>query len=270
MKNRITMRKLICISTGLLFNPLIAYGSLVAVSYNGDFYHIDPVTGGSVVTTSSSFSQLNSLAQSSNGTLYSVSGNELVAVNGSNGSLSLVANLAISNIRGLAFDASDNLLIVKNGVDYYEGGGNSGNLIYGNDELYRYDIFANELVHIGQMNLNNIQGLDFSSSGTLYGWDVIYGLVTIDALTAEVIDVAPDIDGNYDIQTIAFDENGQLYGAYNNNIYSININTGAYNLVSSGAFTDIRGMEFSVVPVPAAVWLFGSGLLGLAGFARRK
>jgi len=26
----------------------------------------------------------------------------------------------------------------------------------------------------------------------------------------------------------------------------------------------------TVVPVPAAVWLFGSGLIGLAGFARRK
>lgn len=29
-------------------------------------------------------------------------------------------------------------------------------------------------------------------------------------------------------------------------------------------------LEGSVVPVPAAVWLFGSGLLGLAGVARRK
>lgn len=27
---------------------------------------------------------------------------------------------------------------------------------------------------------------------------------------------------------------------------------------------------YSVVPVPAAVWLFGSGLLGLAGFARKR
>jgi hypothetical protein len=26
----------------------------------------------------------------------------------------------------------------------------------------------------------------------------------------------------------------------------------------------------TVVPVPAAVWLFGSGLMGLAGIARRK
>ena len=31
------------------------------------------------------------------------------------------------------------------------------------------------------------------------------------------------------------------------------------------------GIEISqVVPVPAAVWLFGSGLLGLVGIARRR
>ena len=29
-------------------------------------------------------------------------------------------------------------------------------------------------------------------------------------------------------------------------------------------------LNFSPVPVPAAVWLFGSGLIGLIGFARRK
>ena len=32
----------------------------------------------------------------------------------------------------------------------------------------------------------------------------------------------------------------------------------------------IRQGEFGVVPVPAAVWLFGSGLLGLVGIARRR
>jgi hypothetical protein len=31
-----------------------------------------------------------------------------------------------------------------------------------------------------------------------------------------------------------------------------------------------REAEMSAVPVPAAVWLFGAGLLGLIGFARRK
>jgi len=28
--------------------------------------------------------------------------------------------------------------------------------------------------------------------------------------------------------------------------------------------------EITIVPVPAAAWLFGSGLLGLTGMARRK
>ncbi len=32
----------------------------------------------------------------------------------------------------------------------------------------------------------------------------------------------------------------------------------------------VRVSGVSVVPVPAAVWLFGSGLLGLAAVARRR
>ncbi len=39
------------------------------------------------------------------------------------------------------------------------------------------------------------------------------------------------------------------------------------NMGGSGAIDNI---SFTVVPIPAAVWLFGSGLIGLAGFARRK
>lgn len=41
----------------------------------------------------------------------------------------------------------------------------------------------------------------------------------------------------------------------------------------SGEFSSVDGLALydpSVVPVPAAVWLFGSGLIGLIGLARRK
>ena len=38
----------------------------------------------------------------------------------------------------------------------------------------------------------------------------------------------------------------------------------------SVAFTSNFNVEPVVVPVPAAVWLFGSGLLGLFGVSRRK
>jgi hypothetical protein len=39
------------------------------------------------------------------------------------------------------------------------------------------------------------------------------------------------------------------------------------NLGGSGAIDNIR---FTVVPIPPAIWLFGSGLIGLVGLARRK
>ncbi len=42
-------------------------------------------------------------------------------------------------------------------------------------------------------------------------------------------------------------------------------------MVSFGAEADSLGVvDTTVVPVPAAVWLFGSGLVGLVGVARRK
>ena len=59
-----------------------------------------------------------------------------------------------------------------------------------------------------------------------------------------------------------------------NGLFSI---TGAFS-ISSDAFPTnpnifihtMMGLEVSAVPIPAAVWLFGSGLLGLIGIARRK
>lgn len=51
-----------------------------------------------------------------------------------------------------------------------------------------------------------------------------------------------------------------------------------YVIIRNGIFPDVGNDRFfidnlsadTVVPVPAAVWLFGSGLIGLIGFARRN
>ena len=43
---------------------------------------------------------------------------------------------------------------------------------------------------------------------------------------------------------------------------------GGSNLIAG--FVDTFGEATAVIPVPAAVWLFGSGLLGLVGVARRR
>ncbi|MEE9494350.1 MAG: DNRLRE domain-containing protein [Gammaproteobacteria bacterium] len=42
------------------------------------------------------------------------------------------------------------------------------------------------------------------------------------------------------------------------------------NTGSGGTRVPLLTIEFTPVPVPAAVWLFGSGLIALAGIARRK
>lgn len=75
------------------------------------------------------------------------------------------------------------------------------------------------------------------------------------------------LEANPDAQPIA---NGATVGDFNfttqilaSPFVAIDING---NIVGSGEA--VHGV--SAVPVPAAAWLFGSGLLGLVGFARRK
>jgi hypothetical protein len=52
---------------------------------------------------------------------------------------------------------------------------------------------------------------------------------------------------------------------------SLGLTPGSYEWTwGSGASVDTFTLNVGAVPVPAAVWLFGSGLLGLVGVARRK
>jgi len=50
-------------------------------------------------------------------------------------------------------------------------------------------------------------------------------------------------------------------------IASLNMISGTYNYAIPN---DTITLNIEAVPIPAAVWLFGSGLLGLVGMARRK
>ncbi len=88
--------------------------------------------------------------------------------------------------------------------------------------------------------------------------------------------VFPDYDGTYDGSSFSGSQLVDLLGTYNT--YSGTFD-GA-NLAIAGVFRDPYydgyvydfdiAASVSSVPVPAAVWLFGSGLLGLLGVAKRK
>ncbi len=74
-------------------------------------------------------------------------------------------------------------------------------------------------------------------------------------------------DNNSDIVSLARISNG--FDSNNNNLdFQLGcITPGSANIAGTGncSITNI-----SAVPIPAAAWLFGSGLIGLIGFARRK
>ena len=61
---------------------------------------------------------------------------------------------------------------------------------------------------------------------------------------------------------------------YNTSIIALGFASGSFvTTLTNGLNTDTVMVNIgaaSVVPVPAAVWLFGSGLIGLIGLARRK
>ena len=57
----------------------------------------------------------------------------------------------------------------------------------------------------------------------------------------------------------------EFYAAQTGLIDELHLGFGNHFLVD-----DLSLNEASVVPIPAAVWLFGSGLIGLVGVARRK
>jgi len=52
--------------------------------------------------------------------------------------------------------------------------------------------------------------------------------------------------------------------------YTVIVPGNAYTIEFGSVTGEILGVDLAPVPVPAAVWLFGSGLIGLVGVARRK
>ena len=89
---------------------------------------------------------------------------------------------------------------------------------------------------------------------------------TTGSMSAYVPDTASDIaltlagsglsdngDGTYSATLVSVSNIGEVWGSFSGTPYS-----------------EVYNVTVSAIPVPAAVWLFGSGLLGLVGIARRR
>ena len=81
------------------------------------------------------------------------------------------------------------------------------------------------------------------------------------------VDFIYDMEGSVDGGAIGFFYNQTNYTGFDEVGNSVS-QLGEFTLSSAGLLSYTAGT--AVIPVPAAVWLFGSGLLGLVGVARRR
>ena len=120
----------------------------------------------------------------------------------------------------------------------------------------------------------------YSGSGSLaltYGDGVLYGsnyagTYSIDAATGQT-ELVSDFRNQYSDSGLALIYgDGVLYGSNYAGTYSIDTATGQTELVSDfrNQYSGSLALAYSPVPIPAAAWLFGSALVGLAGLKRKS
>ena len=114
---------------------------------------------------------------------------------------------------------------------------------------------------------------NLDASGNFLSGDVkITGSIAHFGITSSVLMTATLDSFAYDSNTLAFNTSDIDCPFFDfcttNESVWINLDTGGFDPALK-KFTD-TGLAITTVPVPAAVWLFGSGILGLASTARRK
>jgi hypothetical protein len=231
--------------------------TLVACDRAGSFLKIDVNNGTGTMIGPTGFSVLNSLARDSTGALYSVSYPDLIRIDPNTGAGTSIAKVQYpGDFRALAFSSAGTLYGIVN------GGGLGQTEVP--DDLVTIDMGTGVITAVGNTGHSGVQGLAFASDGTLYGWDVRDGLLTINLATGAASLVNPGTKPTgVDIQSIAFAPDGRLYGA-RNNLYAISISNGATTLIGSGGYSDVRGIEFLAeqgrgcltVPIVRYTWLW--------------
>ena len=230
---------------GALLPALTVSADFLGVTWTGDTYRVSAASGTGALIGPTGWSQLNSMARNSSGQFIAastLSPPRLLEVDPGTGQAGVFHIPFLNDIRALAFSPVGDLYAVED-------------LSSAHSDLYFLDLAvapgdSGIKVFIGRSTIIGIQGMTFAPDGTLYGWSVGRGLITIDPQTAEATDVNLFPDGSSAIQTLAFGPDGTLYGIHDS-LYTIDTETGAIALVGAGGYSSIRGFEWEPGPCPA-------------------
>ena len=159
-------------------------------------------------------------------------------------------------VLGSSTSQAMNVWVVESGQDPFSNlqdtlslsvGTNSLDLYYdvSSDVSYGYDLYLDV---VGTGSISNVGGGDSELGNAMgTGWRQLGGSIYGEAGSS--------------VLAFSFDFTSEI----------------ATSLIVSGSYTDANFLDASIsttnlaaVPVPAAVWLFGSGLIGLAAVAKRR
>lgn len=161
----------------------------------------------------------------------------------------------------------------SNGADAYVPLGRDGFSFDSSDKLWRNIAQTNQ--YFSGIPPQITADPKASGSGFDFSGGVDFELITVD-LNGFLLPFTSGRHGTFDLST------GLYWVLYANTIYKYDTSTGdiveSLDLIGApalpGSFTThfqgIRSLAFAPVPVPAAVWLFGSGLIGLISFSKRQ
>lgn len=209
--------------------------------------------------------------------------------------------LILADSTGAFFD--DKAISAALAYDTSTGLGTSNLSITSTELLFGYPLFFHDITMNYQSGTNLVEGqvlvdwivnydmpmhVEWDATGLLNAID--YGLQAGDVLSGS--DLYHDINGNgvqddgeflYDIgSTIPYSDSLQLDPAFLQGPAPLAATVNSLGLDDSTPFQGFVGyfdigsgnsmhvVSVSSVPLPAAVWLFGSGLIGLMGIAKRK
>jgi hypothetical protein len=224
---------------------------LIAVAWDGNVYRIDSRTGGGAWIGTTGFGHGlgigHNAATTAGGRIlvaYSdtVSTVRLLDIDPVTGAGTPVGAPIVLDVRGMATSPTGTVYALVNGAP---------------DLLYTIDVASSTASRVGPTGFSALQALAFHD-GVLYGWDFVFGLVTIDPSTGAATDVNPAV-GNPPqgpLQFLASDPCGRLLGG-TAELQLVDPTTGVATLIGSGVYTDVRGAEF----YPGGV-AYGAGCAG--------
>jgi len=237
-----------CLACAGLVAPTAA--QFVGVTFTGDIVRVDAATATASLEMSTGFDGLQGMTISPHGRIWCIqragaTGPQLVEVDTLLGTAFSIGFTYLNSTTALALSPSNALYTVD--------------IVGTRSRLYLLDLTlmpSQPGILIGEIKLGSlftsVYGLTFAPDGTLYGWETSRGLITIDPLTAQAIDVDPLSTNTEQMSGLTWASDGFLYGGYQY-LYRIDPATGVATLLGGPlAFGGIRGLEpFSFTPPTA-------------------